>query len=327
MKTLTKIMIGLALITLIVLPATSQLTSAEAGNQINVQGGLDGITISTEYLTMKLVNGKPEFIWWNGNQSTADEMYKVQFVTLSEYKGSDNILDSKTELLNAIDYNLVSSIWNTDIVEEELAVHITMTLSGLKDGAELQFIVHVYATEQPLNGTEEVVKALSEVKFDIIIKNWVFSSEAKGIAINAQVLEAQNRHRVQIRNGTEEENGNYTRAMLFESEENGNSIVAYYKWTTFADIYSGGLKTGSINVGTAYLDDQLLGEGAGSENSGLVQQWLYYGYYGDSVTLVHDPSVGVNPESFSVPLFLYPVISGLVATVVVVVLVRRRKQA
>lgn len=323
MKTITKIAIGLSLIALFVLPAATQLAAAES-DKISVKDGVDAISINTDFITMKIQAGKPHFVWWNGNHSTADEMYNVQFTTLQEYFGDDESLDSRSELMGGLSYNLVTSEWEYEIEEEDHHIQITLTLE-LANEAELQFIVHIYTEDQPLNGTDQMVEALSEVKFDILIDNWTFTPGAQGIALKSQILESQNRHQVRIRSGSDAENGNRTRSMLFESKEHKNAVVAFYEWAEFADVYDGESKIDTIEVGQSDLEEGYVGDGPGMDDSSMIHLWFTYPNYGDSYTLVHDPSIGVYPEAFNLPLYVAPIIGGLVATVIVVGIVRKRK--
>ncbi len=321
MKTKVKLMIGLSLLALFLLPAFTNYASAKS-DKISLKEGQDAITISTDFITLKLVDGKPHFIWWYGNQSTSDEMYNVQFTKIQEYSGADDTLDNFGEL-SGISYNLVTSEWISEIVEDDTSVTVTLTLSGLANDAELQFIINIYEVDQPIEGTDQIVNALAEVKFDIVVKDWIFSEGAAGLAVKSQVLESQQRHRVLVRNGTNEENGNRTRTMQFESEEQGNKKVAFYEWATFADVYDGLNKISTIDVGEAYIDEG--SQGAALGEPGMVHFWLTYPNYGDSYTLKHDPSIGIFPDAFSVPLYLFSIIGGIFATVALVTIVRKRK--
>ncbi len=324
----TKIIISIAFIAMMLLPISAQFTNAQ-GDQINVDDKPGMITITTEYITFKFTEGRPNFTWWNGNTSSSDEVYNVHYMTISEYFGDDEVLDGLNELIGGLSYNLLTSVWSTDVVEEDENVTITMTMSGLANDVELQFIVHIYTSDQVISGTDSVVEGLTEIKFDIVVKNWQFSEGAQGLGIKAQIHESQRRHRVRIRSGSEEENGNRSRLMNFESEEYNNAVVAFYEWTTFADIYNGSEKIDSIDVGTTYFNDGMPGPGEGpiGGDQEVYNQWLTYPNYGDSLTMIHDPSVGVDPEAISNNLSLYilPIIGGILAPVLVVSLVRRKK--
>jgi hypothetical protein len=321
MKISKKLMIGMSLMLLFMLPTFTNFASAKT-DQISVNEGQISITIATDFMTMKIVEKKPHFIWWNGNQSTADEMYNVQIMKIQEFFGDDDVLDNQTELAG-VSYNLLTSDWTIDIVEGDNFVTVTMTLDGLANGAEIQFIVNIYSEDQIIVGTDHIVEALTEVKFDIIINNWLFSEDAAGLTLQTQILESQKKHRVRIRDGTANENGNATQTMQFESDEHGNLKVAYFEWTTFADIYDESVLVDDITVGTTFLYDGSQGIGPGDQS--MVQMYLTYPNYGDSLKMVHDPSIGIYPESFSVPLYIWPIIGGLIASVAIAVIIKKRK--
>ncbi|HUU78639.1 MAG TPA: hypothetical protein VMX55_09840 [candidate division Zixibacteria bacterium] len=323
MKIKFKIIISIAIIALIILPLSTQFVSAE-NDEISVKEGQDAISIVTEFITFKIIDNQPHFIWWNGNRSTSDEIYNVKYTTIQEYFGNDEVIDIPSEL-HGISYNLLTADWLIDIIEEETEITVTLSLSGLPNKAEIQFVIHIYNNDQPITDTDKTVTGLKEVKFDIIIKNWQFQVGAKGIAINAKILESQQRNRVKIRNGTSEENGNKTRTMQFESEEHGNVVVAYYEWSTFADIYDGEEKVSTIDVGTSYFSD-FDHNGQNTPDPSIINQWLSYPNYGDSLTMIHDPSVGINSDipTNIVPLYTLSIFSGLIATALIISILRKR---
>ncbi len=327
MKTITKIIIGFMLITFLLVPVTTQLVSAKT-DKIDVKEGQDAITITTEYITMKIREDKPHFIWWNGNQSTADEIYNVQFNSIQEYFGDDEFLDTRSELVGGIVYNLQSNeyAWDTEILEGDTDYTITLTLSGLANNVEIQFIIQIFESDQLLTGTDQIIDGLTEIKFDIIVKNWVFTEGAQGLGIEALLLESQKKHQVRVRSGSDEENGNKTRTMQYESEEYGKTHVAYYEWTTFADVYDDSTFISRLDVSNTILEESSQGVGPGEpEESGTIHHWLTYPNYGDSLTLVHDPSLGIYPESFTVSLIILPSIGGILAIVFIVSYFRKRK--
>jgi hypothetical protein len=315
---------GFTLITLFVFISTIPLVVANVEG-IGIDVGQDAITITSDKITFKIIDDQPHFVWWNGNQSSADEMYKVQFKTIKEFFGNDTILDSRDEL-NGIEYNLVSSEWSTEIVEEETHATVKMTLSGLASGAEIQFIVKIFTEEQPINGTDQVIDAFTEVKIDIIVNNWVFSENAQGLTFQIDILEAQKRNRVRIRNGTNADNGNQTRTLQFLSAENGNRKVAYFEWTTFAEVYNETKKIANIPVGTAFFNPLGGISDPINPDGGMIHLWLSYPKYGNSLKLVHDPLVGINSGAFNMSIYFYPVIGGLLATFIVTIISRKRRK-
>ena len=189
--------------------------------------------------------------------------------------------------------------------------------------------MHIYNTNILINGTDQEVDGLTELKFDIIVNNWDFSPMAKGFAIQTYLTEVQHRHRVQVRNGTLAENGNVTRKMLFESNS-WNAPIAYFEWIEFASIYNSTTEelVDTIDVGTAYFDDLASPptEAPGFAE-GLAHLFLTYPNYGNLLKMVHDPSIGINSDAVTVGFSLYilPVIGGLFATAAVLLIIKRRK--
>ncbi|RLI70667.1 MAG: hypothetical protein DRP02_07175 [Candidatus Gerdarchaeota archaeon] len=307
------------LLTFAILVSALVPTVSAKTNKIHVSHGSEGILVQTEYLTLKILDNSPNFIWWLGNQSSADEIYQVNFHLIQEFFGSDSILDNITEL-GGIAYIFKGNQWSVDIVESDAAVQVTLTLAGLSNGAMIQFIITVFEEDQTLPNTE--IKGLSEVKIDIIVDNWHFSKDAKGYAIQTIISEMQHKHQMRIRNGTQTENGNHHRTMQFENIEHGTKKVAYYKWATFANVYSNDTLIDTIDVGTFYSIDipRIPGPASGSPNV-----FLTYPNYGNGYKLVHDPSVGVYPNSLSIPLSTIAILGGLVMIVAIAVIIKKRK--
>lgn len=321
-----KLMIGMALIAMFLIPASAMMVSAK-NDSIGVGNNGGVITVTTEKMTIKIIPNQAHINWWFGNKSDADEMYKVQFVKIREFFGDDNVLDDKSELIGGTFYPLVSEDWLVDIVEGDTELTITLSLE-LTNGANMQLIMHVYNEDEPIPGTDQVVDGLTELKFDIVIDNWTFSPNAKGLALQSYVTELQHRHRVEIRNGTLAENGNITRTMQFQSDAY-DTPTAYYEWATTADVYNSGDELiDTIDVGTAYFDDlPTPPTEAPGFAEGIAHLFLTYPNYGDSNTLVHDPSIGINEDAFtqSLPLYIIPIIGGLMAVSVVTIVIAKRK--
>lgn len=321
-----KILIGLALISLFLIPAGTQFASA-ANNQIGVGEVGGAITISTEAMTIKVIPGQAHIMWWYGNRSNNDEMYKLQLVKIQEFQGDDDTLDERNEL-GGIAYNLITEDWEYLIEEEETELTITLSLEGLANGANIYLIMHVYNQDEPINGTDQVVDGLTELKFDIIIDNWDFTPTAAGVGIQSYMTEVQHRHRVEVRNGTAAENGNTTRTMQFTSEEYAEP-VAYVEWATFANVYnSTDDLVDTVDVGTAFFDDLAAPptEAPGFAE-GLGHLWITYPNYGDNRKLVHDPSIGINEEAFTegLPLYWVSILGGLFAVAATFTLIKKRR--
>lgn len=318
-----KHLIGLTLIGLFLATAGVQLASAP-NEEITVSENLGAITVQTDFITIKIVPDQAHIMWWHGNKSDADEMYKVQLVKIQEFSGDDSVLDEKTELAG-IAYNLITLTWaNTIVVEED---QVTITLSAdIPNGADIQLIMHVYNDDTPVPGTEEIVEGLTELKFDIIVNNWSFGSMAKGYAIQTYCTEVQHRHRVRVENGTAFQNGTINR-IQYESE--AYSVpVAYLDWALSADIFNATDDyVMSIPVGQAFFDDLINPPTeAPGFTEGLAHLFLTYENYEDDRKMVHDPTIGINVEAFTAPLFVWPIVAGLFAVAGVTLIVIRRKK-
>ncbi|MFW9924027.1 MAG: hypothetical protein ACFFDW_12145 [Candidatus Thorarchaeota archaeon] len=321
-----KLLIGLTLISLFLIPAGTQFASA-ANEQIGVGEVGGAITISTEEMTIKVTPGQAQIMWWYGNKSNNDEMYKLQLVKIQEFQGDDGTLDDRNEL-GGIAYNLITEDWEYLIDEGDTELTITLSLEGLANGANIYLIMHVYNVDEPINGTNQVVDGLTEMKFDIIIENWDFTPTAAGVGIQTYMTEVQHRHRVEVRNGTVAENGNTTRTMQFTSDEYADP-VAYVEWATFADVYnSTDDLIDTIEVGTAYFDDLASPptEAPGFAE-GLGHLWLTYPNYGDNYKLVHDPLIGINEDAFTAtaPIYWISILGGLFAVGTTFTLIKKRR--
>jgi hypothetical protein len=321
-----RLLIGLTLISLFLVSATSQFASA-VNPDITVSDESGVLKVVTDDITIKISPDQGNIMWWYGNETSPNEMYKLQITKIQEFMGDDGILDDKTEF-GGVAYNLNTSAWEYEVIEGDTELNITLSLTGLANGADIYVIMHVYNTDQPINDTDEVVDALTELKFDIIVNNWDFSPMAQGYAIQTYLTEVQHHHRVTVRNGTALENGTNTRTMQFESDEY-DAPVAYFEWLETAQIYnSTGHNVDTIDVGAAFFDDLISPPTeAPGYTEGLGHLLLTYPNYGDGFKMVHDPIIGINADSFTdgTSLFLIPLLGGLSAIAITAVIIKRRK--
>ncbi|NHK31729.1 MAG: hypothetical protein FK730_10285 [Asgard group archaeon] len=316
-----KFIIGMALIGIFLIPAGVQMASAQDG-PIKYSEIADAITVKTDYLYVKIVPDQGHLMWWSGRNNT-DEMYKLQLVKIQEFGGDDTVLDDRFELLG-MPYNLITGDWNYVIDEQEDQLTITLSILDLPNGADLYLVMNFYAEDVLVPGTEYTVKALEEMKFDIIVDNWDFSENAKGYAIQTYLTEVRSRNRIRVRNGTVAENGPNLRTMQFATEAADNPI-AFYAWTDFAKIYdSTDALIDTVDVGTAYFDDLASPpEEADGYAEGLAHLFLTYPNYGDGNKMVHDPIIGVNDQvskwlTIALPIGLGVLLIGSISALVIV---------
>jgi len=320
-----KFILGIALVSIFLIPAGAQLSSALG--PIKYSEIADMITVRTEYLNVKIVPDQGHLMWWSGRNNT-DEMYKLQLVKFQEFGGNDTVLDDKSEFIN-MPYNLITGDWNYVIDKQENQLTVTLSIMDFHDNADLYLVMNVYTTDVLIEGTNRTVKALEEMKFDIIVDNWVFDEDAQGYSIQTYLTEVRHMNRIRIRNGTNYEYGPNLREMEF-AQEAAEDPIGYYAWTTFANVYdSEDALVDTIDVGTAYFDDLAAPpeEAAGYEE-GLAHLFLTYPNYGDGLKMIHDPLIGVNDPtvnlwlSVGLPIGTGLLLVGLISTLVVI---RRKK--
>ncbi|MHA1156132.1 MAG: hypothetical protein ACTSQK_08480 [Candidatus Heimdallarchaeota archaeon] len=320
-----KYIIGIALISIFLIPAGAQLSSALGPIKYSEIGDL--LTVRTEYLNVKIVPDQGHLMWWSGRNNT-DEMYKLQLVKFQEFGGNDTVLDDQSEFINA-PYNLITGDWSYIIEEQENQLTVTLSIMDFHDDADLYLVMNVYTTDVLIEGTNRTVKALEEMKFDIIVDNWVFDEDAQGYTIQTYITEVRHRNRVRVRNGTNYEYGDNYRIMEF-SKEAAEDPVGYYEWTTFANVYDAEDElVDTIDVGTAYFEDLASppSEADGYEE-GLAHLLLTYPKYGDGLKMIHDPLIGVNDPAVNLWLSVgLPVGIGLllIGIIVTIVVVRKKK--
>jgi len=317
----------MSLVSLFIISASPLMTSA-VNSEISVSDAAGVITIVTDTISIRVAPDQAHVTWWFGNDSNPGEMYKLQLTKIQEFMGDDAVLDDKTEF-GGVAYNLITSAWEYEIVEADTELTITLSLTGLANGADIYLIMHVYNTDEPIDGTDQVVDGLTELKFDIVVDNWAFTPMAQGYAIQTYLTEVQHRHRVVVRNGTALENGTNTRTMQFVSDEYGADPVAYFEWLDFANVYnSTGHLNETIDVGLAYFDDLISPPTeAPGFTEGLGHLLLTYPKYNEDMKMVHDPIVGVDEDAYTsgFSLYLLPVFGGLVAIAAAAVIIKRRK--
>jgi len=324
-----KIIIGIALIALFLIPVSAKFAAGE-NDQIDVKvSSGDVVTVTTDKMTIKIIPKQAHLMWYYGDRASTDEVFKLQLVKIREFTGDDTILDSRTEF-GGLSFNLIRNDWQYTIDLTETELTITLSLIDFLNGADMFIIMHVYNYDTPIPDTTEVVDALSEMKFDIIINDWVFSEGAQGYAIQSYLTEVEHHNQVMLRNGTLAENGELKRTMYFESFQNEYDVVAYYEWLNYANVYNNAdVLIDTIDVGTVYFDDSTCvpPEDVPGFAEGLAHVYLTYPNYGDDNKMIHDPTIGVIDiaQSDVAPLYLLSLLGGLFATAAIVLIVKRKK--
>ncbi|MBY9001734.1 MAG: hypothetical protein KGD64_12525 [Candidatus Heimdallarchaeota archaeon] len=310
------------------------------------------VFIETPDIRVKMLSGKPDIFFWIGS---ADEngrntmIFHVSFHYITELFGDDLAIDSRDEFGGKI-YNLASDqiTWELNIVNTTNEITVTQTSSELDNGATLTFVYNVYLEDktvtQTLNDTTYTyeVKALKEVKFDIIIEGWTFSEGVVGLALHAKIHENRYRHRVQNgdRVNVPEE---YQYANMTDSANatdrtadpnrdgigfyDDDDLKAYFAWSPEADVFDeNGTYVDTVGVtatSTSFGQDPTFGTGRAFGRE-FINLFLVYPNYGDGLKLVHDPVLGID-DSNAVSVSLYALLALPVLAIAALAINRKRK--
>ncbi len=172
-----KLTIVITLIAMVLLRASTQLVSGVNDEiTITVTTG-DVVKVTTDKMTIMIIPNQAHLMWYYGSRSSTDEIFKLQLVQIKEFFGADTVLDNRSEFGNE-SFNLINNDWEYLIEETETDLTITLSLLDFFNGADMHVVMHIYNYGTPIPDTNEVVDALSELKFDIIIDDWIFSEGA-----------------------------------------------------------------------------------------------------------------------------------------------------
>lgn len=293
-----------------------------AGEYVGVNAGINEITITTSEMTLKINDYKPNFIYWIYNQSTSEEKYNVKFTKIQEYFGTDQYLDSIIEL-GGISYNLQTSDWDSSITDDAYNVNVNLTLSGLANNVEIQFLIHISGFLRDMDYTSDFIHPLRECSIDIIVKNWVFTPGAKGFALKLEIFESAKINDVNLINNSYSYDN--IEALEFRSNIGHPSEKASYKWLKVADYYNGTDHYSAYNVGSSFFNETY-----NPPEEEITHLWLSYPKVEDSFSINHVNIIGLNeqypsPSYIAGPVF-YSVISALFFFNVIYVVYKKKKK-
>ena len=304
---------------------TIQNANVSAGELIGVSSGLDDINITSQKMTLKINDYKPDFTWWHLNTSSNLEAYNIRFTKIQEYFGTnDDYLDSVAEL-GGLSYNLQTGAWDYTITDEPFNVIVNLTLSGLANDASIQFIIHISTIHYPLNHTNDYVIPFSAAKIEIKINNWKFTPGARGIAIKSEQFESLGQHQIFYENDTTFFGPNMD-SVILNSFPSYSIEKSYYKWVTVADYYNSTYYEDTLDVGKAFFNDTYT-----DPDEERVHLWFSYPKVNDSLLISHFTVLGLFDQSTTLPittnqaaLYLIPII-GLSVSVNLLILFVRKK--
>jgi hypothetical protein len=325
-----------------------------------------------------MANGDmPQFHFWYTNDDDGSRVrFSTSHVMLVEFEDlNDDGAFQRDEFLHFAPLSGYEWILTTGaVVEDDVTkeVWLKYTKAGVKssmrpelslaaiEGMEdiqrfsdvtLQIWAHIYLEDYTGEVTDDhgvhfnyTVAGRSELKMDIEIGNFPFSSENSSVAI--QTLQRENdatgtqhlhRHRMETRelfrnvsidsdmnwtttggNETRFEHMNGTECQRIEFVDSDTSIATgFYTWLDTAVITWPGGETEAVDVIASYIPT---GEG--------VAVYLAYPYFDDG-SILHDPSIGLYPEgapSIGTPInyVLVAGIGGVAILSILIVLVRKK---
>ena len=337
------------------------------------------VWVNTDIITIMAIENHPSFhFWYTADENGTMARFMVSYTTLVEFEDENDDdafqLDERLYFapLAAYEWTLQTGSVEADGVTTEIWLKYTKggaVDGGLKPGAPecpmpgqgsiprfedvtIQIWAHIYLQDYEGNVTDDqgvkanyIVAGGSEMKMDIEIGNFPFSTETSSVALQTLLKENeatgpahQNRHRFEtrerLRNVTGDSNANWTTTggneSRFEGKDNTNTqkiefvditteeTQGFFSWLDTAVITWPGGETESVNVTASYV----------STGIGLAV-YLAYPYFNDG-TLLHDPSIGLIEEAspvvdtpFDPTLYLGIGIVAVIAVIVVLAIKKR----
>lgn len=335
------------------------------------------VWVNTDIITIMANSNIPQLhFWYTADEDGSRVRFSTSYVMLVEFEdlNDDGAYQTDEHLyfapLAAYEWTLTTG----EVVEDDVITEVwlkytksgvrstmmpEMTLAAL-DGmgdiqrfadVTIQIWAHIYLEDYVGEVTDDhgvqfnyTVAGRSELKMDIEIGNFPFSSEDSSVAIQTLQRENEatgtqnlNRHRMMTRerfrnitfdsemnwtttggNETrfERMNGTELQKMDFVDQES-DIAQGYFSWLDKATITWPGGDTEVVDVNASYVP---LGDG--------IAVYLAYPYFDDG-SILHDPSIGLYPEgapSIGLPLdyVLVASIGGVALLAILVVLVRKK---
>ena len=312
--------ISLLLIILTVL-ATNPYLKVGGAAFIGFDTGFNEITVSTSRMTLKALDYKPDFAWWHDNVSITDEKYRLSFTKIQEYFGTDDYLNNSDEL-GGISYDLLANDWEYEIIESSFNIIVNLTLSGLANNVIIQFIIQITEIELPIDYTTAILQPYTEAQITIIIKNWKFTSGAKGLALKSEVFESMNINTVDIVNYTHIPYSN-VEALRLLSNSGYNPEKALVYWVGSAEYYNDSSFYDSSVIGSSYFNET--NDPPGEDK---IHPWFSYPKINDSLTINHVCVFGVYEQdptyTYNARKAIIPIIGSILVVNVLVIVFRKK---
>ncbi|MHA1167657.1 MAG: hypothetical protein ACTSRU_07535 [Candidatus Hodarchaeales archaeon] len=276
-----RIKINISGILLVLLAATA------SGTIIPVFAAQDDFILANSKLSVKFEGNNPHIKFFlNKNENSSKSHYKLIFSSLIEYSDSDqddiftNGKDDQVESVSLESVNFEHVILD-NTADGGVAVNFTST-SFCQCMPELTVIIRIYLYKQDkelyITGTDSsgvttietvTVEGNVELKFDVEIRNWPFSSENNRLALNIKILA----NTIFSRHG----NDNITGGTI-ESQNSGERPYINYP-------------------DKAIADGEVVDVKADFTEKGVSNQDLQFNFPSFTNELIYDPVIGIDESS------------------------------
>lgn len=335
------------------------------------------VWVNTDIITIMANGESPMFhFWYTADEDGSAMRFSASYVMISEFEdlNGDDAYQFDEVLyfapLSAYEWTLQTG----SVVEDGITTELWLkyTKGGVRSGGmpadaplpastgtgsiahfedvTIQIWAHLYLEDYEGNVTDDhgvqaeyMVAGSSELKMDIEIGNFPFTSENSSASIQTMLMEnvatgemAQNQNRFQTRemtrNATCDSSMNWTtpggNETMFEQMNNTNTqqidfvdgttaeTTGFFSWLDKATITWPGGETETVNVTGSYAPT----------GTGLAVN-LAYPYF-DAGSILHDPSIGLAEESAPVSLPVDTTILigvGIVAVLAIIVIGLKRR--
>jgi len=314
MNTKTKIF-GLSMLVLMLLTLT-QVSAADKALGYQEQNKL--VTITYDSITIKVNAGGmvPKFQYI---ESISGFEYNVQLKTIVEYldfnedgafqynetaiwsEDPDPPMPAISNILSLSSIRWVFSgfeVEYTEGTEEISAIHFSfdsdLVMVPFYSDLEMEINTHIYLDDNTTNGY--TVLGGTELKFDIVIRNWEWQRNDTNLALRFDIAPLKNTYQLNDTNGNacdikNNTTGYETKVMNQEQikqmyQIHGEGVDGYFAYANRAQYkVASSYEYGTVNASHSSLGD------------GTLQTYLSFDHFEDE--MIYDPSVGVDEDSIA----------------------------
>ncbi|MHA1555841.1 MAG: hypothetical protein ACTSPM_02795 [Candidatus Heimdallarchaeota archaeon] len=335
-----KRMIGIMILGMVLISLPIGRAMANEGIDYEEQDNL--VTLTVDDLTIMVNAGGlvPKFHYILDNGLSFNIMFKLM-AEFFDFNGDDvfqynesNVWGTEPPVNGEIRYNTILALpsvaWEfSGFVTEEsenniVAIHFNFTSATISapfyNDLEITIAAHLYIEDQIFDGYQ--LEGGKELKFDLIVKNWPWQKDDSKLAIRFDISADNEEDQMEqelgnpidlgsISTGSEQKATHGEGIKESVNIEHGD-VEGYFAYSTQSqNRINNEFQTKDVDASYSSTEDNTL------------QYYLCFEHFDDE--LVYDPSVGSTVDSTQdFPLYVFPIVSGLIFTTVII-LIRRRK--